>query len=117
MVAGNNACSQVWVICGGFNTIGFFYGPIGIALLLCLCSGGEEVSQNMGDQEAFRGVTTSQFDIVNVHVLSAGHIWQSHCHVVACMYVLVEGQQGGEGQNVRRGVKVLQLIMVIGSHG
>ncbi len=55
-IAGNNnACSFVWGISGGFDTIDLSYGTIGSIPWLGGGGGGEEGSQNMGGAEAIRG--------------------------------------------------------------
>jgi hypothetical protein len=42
VVAGDNACSCVWTLCGSSNAIGPSYGPIGIVLLLGFRGSGLE---------------------------------------------------------------------------
>ena len=51
-VAGNDACSFVWCISGGFDTIDSSYGLIGSILWLGSGGGGKEGKQNMGDAKA-----------------------------------------------------------------
>ena len=55
MVAGNDACSFVWGISGGFDAIKLSYGPIGSIPWLGSGGGGEEGKQNMGNTEAILG--------------------------------------------------------------
>ena len=47
-IAGNDACSFVWGISGGFNAIDLSYGPIGSIPWVGSGGGGEEGKQNMG---------------------------------------------------------------------
>jgi hypothetical protein len=61
-VAGNEACSFVWGISGGFDAIDLSYGPIGSIPWLGSGGGGkEEGSQNMGGAEAIWGGKNDHF--------------------------------------------------------
>jgi hypothetical protein len=60
-VAGNDACSFVWGISGGFDAIDSSYGPIGSAPWLGSGGGGEEGKQNMGNAEAILGGQNDRF--------------------------------------------------------
>jgi hypothetical protein len=52
VVAGNDARSRIWAVCGGSIPTGLSYGPIRTVLLLGFCGSGKEGSQNMGSMEA-----------------------------------------------------------------
>ena len=51
VVAGNDARSHVWTVCGGSDAIVPSYGPIVIILLLGFRGGSKEGNQNIGGGE------------------------------------------------------------------
>jgi hypothetical protein len=55
VVAGDDAHSHVWTVCGGSDAIVPSYGPIVIVLLLGFRGGGYEGNQNMGGVEVIWG--------------------------------------------------------------
>jgi hypothetical protein len=76
VVAGNNAHSPIWTICGGSDAIVLSYGPIVIILLLGFCGGGEEGNQNLGSAEVIWGVKIGQFGNVHVRIQPTGQTCQ-----------------------------------------
>jgi hypothetical protein len=79
VVAGNNAHSHIWTICGSSDAIVLSYGPIVIILLLGFCGGSEEGNQNLGGAEVICGVKNSQFGIVHVLIRPTGQTCQFQC--------------------------------------
>jgi hypothetical protein len=55
VVAGDDARSHIWTVCGNSDAIVPSYGPIFIVLLLGFRGGGQEGNQNLGGTEVIWG--------------------------------------------------------------
>ena len=77
VVASNDACSWVWAVSGGSDTIVLSYEPIGIVRELGSSGsvGGKEGSQNIGHAEAILG--SQQWWICCID----GYVWNQYINI------------------------------------